>query len=136
MIFVCKQWKTWTRQPLSPSVNLYITELQVLFGGHGTMEVQCWTSQPVDPLVNFYIMELWVLFVEHETIEAQFWARQLENLRSKKWLSMFRFPPIFISTAWPTSCPFHILQNFWNASFWIRGFFFEIRYFTSFYNFL
>jgi hypothetical protein len=35
-----KQSQCSARQSLSPSVNLYVMELRVLFGGHGTIEVQ------------------------------------------------------------------------------------------------
>ena len=48
-ISICKQWQTWTYQPSSPSVNLYIAELRMLFGGDGTMKVQCSASQPESP---------------------------------------------------------------------------------------
>jgi hypothetical protein len=40
-ITIRKQWQSPPRQPWTPSVNLYITELGVLFGGHKTIEVQC-----------------------------------------------------------------------------------------------
>ena len=87
---ICKQSQSWARQPWSLFVNLYITKLQVLFGGHRKIEVQCWASQPVSPLVNLYIVELWVLFVGQGTIEVEFWAHQPEKPRSKKCPSMER----------------------------------------------
>jgi hypothetical protein len=44
-----------------PSVDLYIAELRMLFGGHGTIEVQCWPSQPASPrskkVAKYGIME-------------------------------------------------------------------------------
>jgi hypothetical protein len=44
----------------------------VLFGRHGTIEVQSGARESASPPVNLYIVEFWVLFVGHRTIDAQF----------------------------------------------------------------
>jgi hypothetical protein len=41
VLLVCRKISRCESWPWSPSVNLYIVELRVLFGGHETIEVQC-----------------------------------------------------------------------------------------------
>jgi len=69
------------RQLSSPSVNMYMADLQMLFRGQGTMKLQCFPRHPTGSFVNLYIVELWVAFVQRGTIKSQFSACELEQKR-------------------------------------------------------